>query len=94
MNFIEFTEVMKNDPDLREEFRSCANLEDAYKIASGAGLSIPFEQFSEYMQKIASINVELSDEDLEAISAGCSGSETPLVITLKVLEGLSSLACV
>ena len=94
MSFIEFAESMKNDADLLERFRSCTKLEDAYAVATEAGLTIPFEQFSEYMNKISNISVELSDEDLEAISAGCSGNETAVQVTFKILEGITSLACV
>ena len=94
MSFVEFVESLKNNPELYEKFQSCTKLEDAYAVATQGGLSIPFEQFSTYMNKISSTAVELSDEDLEAISAGCSGSEPAVQITFKVLEGLTSLTCV
>ncbi|MDO5445635.1 MAG: Nif11-like leader peptide family RiPP precursor [Eubacteriales bacterium] len=94
MNFIDFAKLLKDDEELLKKFQTCTKLEDAYAVATEAGLSISFEQFSEYMNKIANVSVELSDEDVEAIAAGCGGNETAVLVTFKVLEGITSLTCV
>ena len=92
MDLKEFLTKLKDDEALRQEINACEKAEDAYAIAKGAGLDIPFEDFEKFLTKSAAAYTSLSDDELALVSGGLGSTTGDIIVS--VIVGVTELTCV
>lgn len=72
-----FIEMIVEDEDLSKKIDACETIDEAFSVAQSFLCDMSYEEFSSGMKELIgcgekNADEELSDEELESISAGCS----------------------
>lgn len=72
-SIMDFIRKASEDKSLAERISKAANPDEVYAIAKENGVTVPFDEFKDTMEKLAaSANEELSEEEMDAVAGGIS----------------------